>query len=157
MSQVQALRSASSSPMPVAPEASRFSPSEIRQAIASWVAQDRLDMADALVAAGLAQYPDSEDILAIAALLAEVNQDWAQAQHCLERLMAVQGEQVRAETCYHLVRVMRCRSAYFNALIQAQTAVEKFPEHAGLKEAYAELLGMLDVGPLAVKVEAQVA
>ena len=69
-------------------------------------------MADALVAAGLAQYPDSEDILAIAALLAEVNQDWAQAQNCLERLMAVQGDHVQAETCYHLVRVMRCRSAY---------------------------------------------
>lgn len=141
----------------MADEASRFSASEIREAIAHWVAQDRLDLADALVAAGLSLHSDSEDILALGALLAEVNQDWAQAQDHLERLIAVQGEQVSAESLHHYVRVLRCRGAYFNAYLQAQEALKRFPHHEGLRTAHAELTELLESVPLKAQESAQTA
>ena len=142
-------------PMFMAEDADRFSASEVRQAIAYWVAQDKLDVADALVAAGVAMYPNSEDILVMGALVAEVNQDWAQAQDCLEKLIAVQGAAVSAECWYHLVRVLRCRSAYFQAFIKAGIAVKAFPEHEGLRQAHAELTQLMESVPAQVTIEAQ--
>ena len=47
----------------------RFLPSEIRQAVQELVGEERIDMADALVEAGLALHPNSADILAIGAFL----------------------------------------------------------------------------------------
>ena len=54
---------------------SQFSAAEIRQTLADLVAADRIDLANALADAGQSLYPDSEDILAISALLAEIQQN----------------------------------------------------------------------------------
>lgn len=134
----------------------RFSAAEVRQAICAWVGEARMDMADALVAAGLAMYPNSQDILAMGALVAEVNQDWALAQDCLERLVAVQGDEVSVEGLHHLVRVLRCRGAYFRAFICAEKAILRFPQHAGLIQAHAELAQMLESVPVQVNPVAQI-
>lgn len=147
------LATASPPPLFMPEEAARFSAPEIRQAIAHWVGQDRLDLAEALVVAGLSQYPDSEDILALGALVSEVQQDWAQAQERLEQLMRVQGAQVPAETLHHFIRVLRCRGAYFNAFLQAQTAIACFPGHAGLRQLHSELALMLESVPMRVSDE----
>ena len=130
--------------------ATSFHPADIRRAIAQWVGQDRMDMAEALVAAGLAMHPDSEDILAIAALVAEMNQDWAQAQDCLEHLMGLQGDAVSAEISYHLVRVMRCRAAFHLALGQARRGLARHPGHAGLSQEHDELCALLESVPVTV-------
>ena len=140
-----------------AEQASAYSAAQIREAIAYWVGHDRLDIADALVAAGMGLYPESEDILAIGALLAEINQDWAQAQDCLERLMAVQGQAATAESFFHLVRVMRCRSSLFSAYRTAQRGLEKHPQHAGLNQELTELTELLEVAPVSTQVEAHAA
>ena len=142
-------------PMFTAEDADRFSAAEVRQAIAYWVGQDKLDVADALVAAGVAMYPNSEDILAIGALVAEVNQDWAQAQDCLEKLIEIQGDAAAAECWHHLVRVLRCRSSYFQAFIKAGIAVKAFPAHQGLRQAHAELTQLMESVPAQVTIEAQ--
>ena len=136
------------SPAFVSQEASRFGPSEIREAIARWVANDRLDLADALVASGLSQYPDNEHILALAALVAEVQQDWVLAQERLEALLRVQGEGASPETLHHLIRVLRCRGVHTKAYLQAQQAAARFPSHAGLVQAHAELTELLASVPL---------
>ena len=65
----------------------RFSPTEMREAIQELVTQDRLDMANALADAGLAIHPESDDVLAIAALVSMVRQDWVQAIELLTKLM----------------------------------------------------------------------
>ena len=143
--------------MITADEASRFTAAEIRQAIANWVGQGRMDIADALVAAGISLYPESEDILAIGTLVAEVNEDWAQAQECVERLMQVQGEQAPAETWYHLIRIMRCRSAYYNAFRHAKRAIRRFPAHEGLREAHEQLATLVESAPVEIELEAKVA
>lgn len=127
-----------------AEQASSFTAAEIRQAIAYWVGRDRLDIADALVAAGMSLYPQSEDILAVGALLAEINQDWAQAQDCLEQLIELQGERATGESWFHLVRVMRCRSANHAAFRAATHGTKKHPDHAGLAQEYDELSELLE-------------
>jgi len=131
-----------------AEEAMRFSAPEIRHAIAYWVEQDRLDLAEALVVAGLSQYPDSEDILALGALVSEVLQEWSLAQERLELLMRIQADKVPAETMHHFVRVLRCRGAYFNAYLQSQTALAWYPEHVGLQQLYSDLKQLMESVPL---------
>ena len=61
-------------------EVSKFTAAEIRQTMADLVRTDRIDLADALSAAGLGLYPNSEDILAMSALLAEIKSDWVTAE-----------------------------------------------------------------------------
>jgi hypothetical protein len=136
--------SASAPPLFMAEQASRFSASEIRHAIAYWVGQNRLDLAEALVVAGISQYPRSEDILALGALVSEVYQDWPLAQDRLEQLMTVQGAQVPAETLHHFVRVLNCRGAYFKAYLESQKALERFPRHEGLRQLHAELKALME-------------
>ena len=82
----------------------RFSPAEMREAIQELVGEDRLDMAHALVEAGLAFHPESDDVLAIAALVAMVQQDWVQAIELLTKLMLVQDGNVQPFTHLMLVR-----------------------------------------------------
>ena len=137
-----------------AEQASAYSAAQIREAIAYWVGRDRLDIADALVAAGMGLYPESEDILAIGALVAEINQDWAQAQECLERLMELQGSAVTGESFFHLVRVMRCRSAFYSAFRTAQRGLDKHPQHQGLAQELAELTELLESIPVEIEATA---
>jgi tetratricopeptide (TPR) repeat protein len=139
-----------------AEQATRFTAAQIREAIAHWVSQDRMDHAEALVAAGLGLYPESQDILAIGALLAEIQEDWAQAQLCIERLMLVQGEDSPPDTWRHLVRVMRCRQAYHQAFMHAQKALQRFPDHTELREEHAQLAALMEPAVVQTKAEALV-
>ena len=59
-------------------EVSRFSPADIRVAIQALMGEERIDLAYALGDAGLALYPDSEDMLAVTSLLAVMAQDLPQ-------------------------------------------------------------------------------
>ena len=138
-----------------AEEASRFSAAEIRQAIAYWVGQQRMDIADALVAAGISLYPESEDILAIGTLVAEVNQDWALAQECVEHLLKIQGKAATAETWHHYIRIMRCRGAYYNALRHVEKAIRLFPAHEALREMHEQLADLVEAAPIEVEVEVE--
>jgi tetratricopeptide (TPR) repeat protein len=114
--------------------ATRFSPEEIRQAIAELVAHNQLDMASALCDAGLSLYPNSEDILSISALLAELEQDWATAQLHLEKLLELQGTQTRATVWHHLIRVVRCQLDIRKSLELAQQAIGLHPSDDMLQE-----------------------
>jgi len=110
-------------------EVSRFSPEEIRLAIADLVAKDKVQLASALCDAGISLYPDSEDILAISALMAEMQQDWAGAQELLEKLIIVQNGQTQVATWQHLIRVLRCQCEPLNALQAIDLALQMHPDH----------------------------
>ena len=88
---------------------SQFSAAEIRQTLADLVAADRIDLANALADAGQSLYPDSEDILAISALLAEIQQNWTLAEDILRKLVDAQGAATTPFTWRHLIRVLRCQ------------------------------------------------
>jgi phage pi2 protein 07 len=66
----------------------RFEPEEIRQTIQDLLCQPELvEMARALGEAGLAIYPESEDILAINALMAMLRKDWEQMLEYTQTLL----------------------------------------------------------------------
>lgn len=119
---------------PLQGTASRFRPEEIRQSIADLVQADRLAMADALSAAGLSLYPESEDILAISALLAELRQEWILAGELLQQLAQQQGMHCTATTWLHLVRVLRCQCEPAQAMQYLAQALAQHPHDAELQQ-----------------------
>ena len=123
----------------------RFSPAEMREAIQELVSQDRLDMANALVDAGLAIHPESEDVLAIAALVSMVRQDWVQAIELLTKLMLVQEGNVQPFTHLMLVRALRSNLEPASALAAAVSGLIQYPNHPELlaeERALYELAGI---------------
>ena len=113
-------------------EVSRFTPDQIRQTIAELVAQNRVDLADALSAAGLSLYPDNEEILAISALLAEMRQDWLTAGQLLQQLIEVQDGRSPVSTWQHWIRVLRCLVEPAAAMHAVDCALQIYPDHPAL-------------------------
>ena len=120
-------------------EVSRFQPAEIREAIQALVTEGKDGLAIALGDAGLSLYPESEDILAISALLAEIQQDWTTAEDMLRKLVETQGEAATPFTWRHLIRVLRCQCEPGKALQAAQQAMAAQPTDATLREEFLAL------------------
>ena len=91
-----------------ATEMSRFTPEEFRTAIQALMGEGRDALAYALGDAGLALYPESEDILAITSLLAVVREDWPQAVDLLKQLIDMQGDGATVFSYSMLIRSLRC-------------------------------------------------
>ena len=119
----------------------RFTPTEIRETIQQLVANDQLDLANALGDAGMSLYPHSEDILAITSLLAMMNQDWTLAVELMDELMDVQGGKAQPFTFVMLVRALRCNLDPERALAVARQGLALYP---GQVELLAEKLSLDD-------------
>jgi uncharacterized protein HemY len=89
-------------------EATSFGPTEFREGIQWLSANEHPDLAQALAEAGLALYPESEDILAMAGLLAMTRNDWSLAIELLQDLMTIQKGNVQPTTCIMLARALAC-------------------------------------------------
>jgi hypothetical protein len=103
------------------------------------VAADQIPLANALAAAGQSLYPESEDILAMSALLAEIQQDWTAAEELLHKLVDTQGEAATPLTWRHLIRVLRCQCEPGKALQAAQQAMAAHPTDTNLLEEFLAL------------------
>ncbi len=125
--------------MPSMRVVSQFSAAEIRQTLADLVAADRVDLANALAAAGQSLYPESEDILSISALLAEIQKDWTTAEDHLRKLVATQGTATTPFTWRHLIRVLRCQFETAKALHVAQQAIAAHPADVDLNDEFLAL------------------
>jgi hypothetical protein len=133
---------------------SQFSAAEIRQTMAELVANDRVELANALAAAGQSLYPESEDILAMTALLSEIQQDWTSAEEHLRKLVQVQGEAATPFTWRHLIRVLRCQCEPSKAMHAAQQALAHYPDDALLQEELLRLKALLtDRMPMTASVQ----
>jgi hypothetical protein len=119
----------------------RFSPAEIRETIQSLVAAEQLELANALGDAGLAIYPHSEDVLAITALLAMMNQDWPLAVDLMDELLEIQGENTPPFTYVMMVRALRCNLDPERALEVARKGLARYPQQV---ELLAEKLSLDD-------------
>lgn len=113
-------------------EVSRFSAAEIREAIADLVIQGRMDLANALGDAGISLYPESEDMLAMGALLAESRQDWTAAEELLAKLLLKQGSGATVASWQHYIRVLRCLCEWNSAILIAGRALEFYPGNPAL-------------------------
>ena len=117
----------------------RFSAQEIRETIQVLVASEQIDMAFALGDAGLAIYPNSEDMLAICGLLAVMRQDWPAAVELLQELVQAQGANIQPFTYVMLVRALRCNLDPAGALKMANQGLHYYP---GQLELEAERLAL---------------
>lgn len=135
---------------------SEFSPADIRQTIADLVLREQITLANALSDAGISLYPQSQDILAISALLAEIQRDWPTAEQLLMQLIEVQGDAATAQSWRHLIRVQRCHCEPGKALFSARQAVAQHPQDADLAQELADLQDMVgDTSVLATPSRAQ--
>ena len=124
-------------------EVSQFSPAEIREAIADLVVQDKMDLANALGDAGISLYPESEDILAMCALLAESRQDWTAAEEMLAQLILKQNGNTPVATWQHYIRVLRCLCELQSAMQITEHALEFHPENPALMAELQSLVNLL--------------
>jgi len=115
------------------------SPAQVREWVSELFQNDHLNLAIALAEAGLALYPDSEDVLVIAALICEVHQDWPRSRELLEHLIEVQAGQTPAAVWYHLARVLRCEGRYQRARLIAQQALHQYPSSSDLRQLIQDL------------------
>lgn len=127
-------------------QVSSFAPEEIREAIQALMGEDRDALAYALGDAGLALYPESEDILAITSLLAVVREDWPQGVDLLKQLMEMQGSRATVFTHSMLIRSLRCNLDLAEAFEAAGIALSLFPEHPELLKEYDALAEALGLG-----------
>ncbi len=115
-------------------EVHRLSPAQVREAVSTMVSQGRMPLATAICEAALALNPDSEDLLVISCLLAEVLQDWGRAEELLIQLVEVQSPNTTAQTWLHLARVARCQNKLDDAWVVLDFAATQFPDHPMIQE-----------------------
>lgn len=143
----QALISNANSGQPFsALQVSRFSPEEIRLAIQALMGESHDALAYALGDAGLALYPESEDILAVTSLLAVMREDWPQAVDLLKQLIEMQGGKATVFSYSMLIRSLRCNLDLAEALEVAGVALALFPDHPELLKEYDALSEALGLG-----------
>jgi len=119
--------------------ASHYSPIEIRETISKLVAEDRLELAYALGEAGLALYPQSEDILAIAGLLGMLRQDWTYSIGIFNELLVLQGDSAPITTHIMFIRSLRCALEPAAALSAVMIAHEHYPNHPELEAEFKQI------------------
>lgn len=124
---------------PIDPQARLSKPAQIRFAAADLVREGKLAEANLLTHEALKIYPQSEDVLAMRALILQVMQDWSTARQVLEKLLALQGSHAPAETWCHWVRVLRCEGMAQQAFEAATTALTQYPDHPVLAAELAQL------------------
>lgn len=127
-------------------QVSRYSPDQFRAAIQQLMAENHDALAYALGDAGLALYPESEDILAVTSLLAVVREDWPQAVDLLRQLMEFQGAQATVFTHSMLIRSLRCNLDLAEAFTAAGNALTQFPDHPEILKEYDALAGLMGFG-----------
>ena len=123
-------------------DVSQFSAAEVREAISSLVAADKLALADALCEAGLSLHPGDENILAMAALMASLHEDYARSEEYIRELIDVQQGQATEFTWNLLVRVLRCQAEPIEALGMAKAGLQQHPASADLLREKQELEAM---------------
>jgi tetratricopeptide (TPR) repeat protein len=115
-------------------EVSRFSAVDFRLGIQWLVAEEKPELAQALAEAGLALFPLSEDILAIAGLLAMTRQDWPLAIELLQDLVSLQKENVQPMTCQMLARALACNLDIAEAHQVLDQAIKLWPGNTELAD-----------------------
>lgn len=108
------------------------SPMQVREWVSDLFKNNHTSLAVALAEAGLALYPDSEDVLVIAALVSEVQQDWPRSLELLEHLVKIQAGNTPPEVWIHLIRVMNCLGAFSRAQETATRALQLHPNNTAL-------------------------
>lgn len=115
-------------------DVAEFSPADFRQGIQWLLSENNADLAQALADAGLSLHPQSEDILAVAGLLAMTREDWPLAVELLQDLCNVQGIKAPPMTYQMLARACFCNLERHQAAAVLTEALQHWPQDAMLLE-----------------------
>lgn len=126
-------------------EISKFSAVDFRLGIQWLVAEEKPDLAQSLADAGLALFPLSEDILAIAGLLAMTRQDWPLAIELLQDLFSLQKDRVQPMTCQMLARALACNLDIAEAHQVLDQAMKLWPNNPELEQEKSTMPFSIDV------------
>ena len=127
----------------------RFEPEEIRQTIQDLLCQPELvEMARALGEAGLAIYPESEDILAINALMAMLRKDWEQMLEYTQTLLTVRSDKTSADVYLMMVNALIARLDYQTAFSVINEALARYPDNENMLSINIQLLNILHTSGL---------
>ena len=126
-------------------EISKFSAVDFRLGIQWLVAEEQPDLAQSLADAGLALFPLSEDILAIAGLLAMTRQDWPLAIELLQDLFSLQKDRVQPMTCQMLARALACNLDIAEAHQVLDQAMKLWPNNPDLEQEKSAMPFSIDV------------
>jgi predicted Zn-dependent protease len=117
-----------------ASDISEFSPADFRHGIQWLLSENLADLAQALADAGLSLHPHSEDILAMAGLLAMTREDWPLAVELLQDLYTVQGDNAPPMSYQMLARACFCNLDRAEAARVLTTGLQYWPQDAMLLE-----------------------
>ncbi|NBX55771.1 MAG: hypothetical protein EBT70_12015 [Betaproteobacteria bacterium] len=107
----------------------RFEPKEIRETIQVLLGKpEHHPLAQALGDAGMAMYPESEDMLAICGLLAAIREDWEMVIEHLLMLLAIREQRTDALTYKVLVHALKQRMEYEAALNVLTLGLQHHPD-----------------------------
>ncbi len=120
-----------------------FTPDQIRYAIQALMAEGCDALAYALGDAGIAMYPNNEEMLAITSLLSVVREDWPVAIELITELIEMQGDQATCFSYLMLVRSLICNLDLHEALGVVILGLKKFPGNPDLELEYGSLLDLL--------------
>ncbi len=119
----------------------RFSPEEIHLTIKNLLGDPQHhDLARALGDAGLAIYPESEELLVINAMMAMLRQDWDQVFEHMKPLMTLRGERTSAATYRIMVQALIKRLDYSSAYSVLTEALARYPADEQMQSMQAQLL-----------------
>lgn len=126
-------------------EISKFSAVDFRLGIQWLVAEEQPNLAQSLADAGLALFPLSEDILAIAGLLAMTREDWPLAIELLQDLFSLQKDRVQPMTCQMLARALACNLDIAEAHQVLDQAMKLWPNNPELEQEKSAMPFSMDV------------
>lgn len=119
----------------------RFEPLEIRVTIQALLANpEHHELAHALGDAGIALFPEDEDMLTVNGFLAVLRQDWAQVIEHLQPLLKVRAGRTDAATFHTLCIALQQRMDFEAALNIANEGLIHHPEDAGLAQIQGVLM-----------------
>ena len=119
----------------------RFEPVVIRITIQELLANpEHHELAHALGDAGIALYPNDEDMLTVNGFLAVLRQDWAQVIEHLQPLLKLRANRTDAATFHTLCIALQKRMDFEAALSIANEGLIHHPEDTGLAEIQRVLL-----------------
>jgi phage pi2 protein 07 len=119
----------------------RFEPIVIRVTIQELLANpEHHELAYALGDAGIALYPNDEDMLTVNGFLAVLRQDWAQVIEHLQPLLKLRANRTDAATFHTLCIALQKRMDFEAALNIANEGLIHHPKDSGLVDIQRDLL-----------------
>ncbi len=113
----------------------------IRLEASRLVGHNRIDDAKHLVDQGFIKYGLTEDLLAMKALIAQLQMDWTVANSAYEALSLIQSPNVKSSVWLSWVRVLICMGDKPKAISTLRKALSELPDDASLAKE-AQVLGV---------------